>query len=164
MPRVLLILFGLLAACTSHEAARRPASAASEPAGPGAWTRVTTLAALESALRAASESRPIMLDFHAAWCMPCMELEQRTLVDPAVAPELARFTTIQIDVTDDPAGELQALFAAETLPNLQIYAAGSGLGRALADRRPGATLPQPIHRVTRFVAPEELTPLLAAVR
>lgn len=34
MPRVLLILFGLLAACTSHEAARRPASAASEPAGP----------------------------------------------------------------------------------------------------------------------------------
>lgn len=164
MPRAFALLCVLLAACTGHEGDRSPdASAAAVPV-PIVWTHVTTVEQLGSALRAGDSPRPIVIDFHAAWCMPCVELERRTFVDPAVVAELRRFTTIKIDVTQDPDGELQQLFAAETLPNVLIYAHESGLARAIAERRPGVALPRPVHQRTSFVTPDDLLPLLATLR
>jgi thiol:disulfide interchange protein len=51
---------------------------------------------------AREEQRPLFVDFSAAWCNACKELETRTY--PAVAAELHRFVLLRIDATneDDP--------------------------------------------------------------
>jgi thiol:disulfide interchange protein DsbD len=160
MARVLPLLCVVLTACTGHAVPRQSGASAETVV----WTRVTTLAELDAALRAVSEPRPIVIDFHAAWCMPCIELEQATFVDPTVTAEMRRFTAIQIDVTDDTASELRQLFTAETLPNVQVYAADSALGQRITAWRPGSALPRPAEQVTSFVSPAELAPMLAKVR
>jgi thiol:disulfide interchange protein DsbD len=50
---------------------------------------------------AASERRPMIVDFGAAWCAACSELRSRTFADPAVRAEAARFVAVNVDATDD---------------------------------------------------------------
>jgi thioredoxin:protein disulfide reductase len=61
---------------------------------------------LEKALaRASSEKRPMLVDFTAAWCVACKELDKHTFAEPRVGQELGRFVAVKIDATndDDPA-------------------------------------------------------------
>ena len=53
----------------------------------------------EAVGRAADAGQPVMIDFTAAWCLPCDELDSRTFTDPAVRREAARFVTLQVDLT-----------------------------------------------------------------
>jgi thiol:disulfide interchange protein len=162
MSRAVALFALLLAACTAHEDARvEPRREAVAPADTVVWTGVSTRAGLLAALRAAPQPRPVVIVFHAAWAMPSVELERRVFVEPAVAAELRRFTAIKVDVTEDTAAELQTLLGAETVPNIQMFAVDSGLAQALAD---GTSLPRPDRRVTSMIGPEELAPVLAAVR
>jgi thiol:disulfide interchange protein DsbD len=50
---------------------------------------------------AASERRPMIVDFGATWCTACGELRARTFADPAVRAEAARFIAVNVDATDD---------------------------------------------------------------
>lgn len=54
--------------------------------------------------RAEREGRPLLVDFTAAWCGACKELDKVTFSAPSVAPEMARFVTVRVDAThdDDP--------------------------------------------------------------
>jgi thioredoxin:protein disulfide reductase len=68
--------------------------------------------------KAHAEGRPVMLDFAAAWCVPCKELEVRTFADPRVSAELVRFVAAKVDLTEDT-DENEALkkkYQADTLP------------------------------------------------
>ena len=57
-------------------------------------------AGLHQALAAASaESKPVMLDFYADWCIACKELEAFTFTDQQVQTALQNFVLIQSDVT-----------------------------------------------------------------
>ncbi|MES5325886.1 protein-disulfide reductase DsbD [Alcaligenes phenolicus] len=61
------------------------------------FQRVLTLQELEE--RLAKTTRPVMLDFYADWCVSCIEMENFTFSDPAVAQRMAQFDLLQVDVT-----------------------------------------------------------------
>ena len=61
---------------------------------------VRSTAELDEALRqAASEGRPVMLDFYADWCTSCIEMEVRTFADPQVQARVRGALLLQADVT-----------------------------------------------------------------
>lgn len=49
--------------------------------------------------RAASEGRPLMLDFYADWCVSCKVMERHVFRKPEVAARLSRLHLVQADVT-----------------------------------------------------------------
>ena len=49
--------------------------------------------------RARAEHRPVVQDFYADWCVACVELDEKTWVDPAIIAESRRFTPIKMDFT-----------------------------------------------------------------
>lgn len=54
----------------------------------------------EEALAAArAAGRPAVVDFRADWCLPCVEMERTTFVDPEVLRRAEQFAMLQADVT-----------------------------------------------------------------
>lgn len=52
--------------------------------------------------RAAAEQKPIFVDFYAAWCLPCVDMENRTFSnDDLQALLLERFVPIKVDCTQE---------------------------------------------------------------
>ena len=40
-----------------------------------------------------------MIDFYADWCAACVELDEKTWIDPAIIDESQRFVAIKMDFT-----------------------------------------------------------------
>ena len=54
----------------------------------------------ETLYKARVQHRPVILDFYAAWCAPCRELDEATFRDPAVVNAArAGFVMVKIDLT-----------------------------------------------------------------
>ena len=49
--------------------------------------------------QAASDHRPVMLDFYADWCTSCKEMERFTFANTSVKDKLQRFVLLRADVT-----------------------------------------------------------------
>jgi thiol:disulfide interchange protein DsbD len=58
---------------------------------------------------AASQHKPVVIDFFADWCLPCKEFDEKTFADLSVASELNRFVRIKADLTNDKDPAVQAL-------------------------------------------------------
>ena len=83
-----------------RDALRPLAGLGSEPSAPAStikWTRVASLADLET--RLVSPGRPVMLDFYADWCVSCKEMEVFTFTDAKVRSVLDGMLLLQVDVT-----------------------------------------------------------------
>lgn len=134
----------------------------------GAWRTVTTVADLEQALQGATDRQvPVVIDFGATWCPPCLEMEKLTFHDPAIEPELERrFELIKVDVTQETTdtAAIQRAFASETLPSVLVYPSTARLADHLDALRAGQPLPEPTVHVHKFTPAEEFGPLIAGVR
>jgi thiol:disulfide interchange protein DsbD len=75
--------------------------------------------------RASSEHKPLLVDFGAAWCGACKELEEKTFPDARVRAEASRFVALHVDATDDDDAAVAAIRrkygATEGLPVVLLF-------------------------------------------
>jgi thioredoxin:protein disulfide reductase len=101
--------------------------------------------------RAQRENRPMLVDFGAAWCAACKELDKVTFSSPLVAPEMARFVNVRVDATnaDDPNVEAAlASFKVRGLPTVVLF---DSTGKEAA-------------RYNDFIPPERFLPAIRAIQ
>jgi len=95
------------------------------------------------------QNRPVALDFYAAWCVPCLQMERYTFSDPRVVREMDRFIRLKADVTDmksDLSQKILKKYGIQSLPVLLFF--------------DGSTEEIPDSRVEGFLEPDELLFLL----
>jgi thiol:disulfide interchange protein DsbD len=133
----------------------------------GAWRQVETQADLEQALLAAEERRlPVVIDFGAAWCPTCVELERLTFHDPTVEPVLTgRFELIKIDLTNiaDAESAIQKAFHSKNLPSVLLYPSTIRWRDVLSVARGSGPMPSPVVHIRDFVGASEFVQMLAAI-
>jgi thioredoxin:protein disulfide reductase len=71
---------------------------ASKPSRTLSWESLSVDEARQKAL---AEKRPLLIDFTAAWCGACKELDKHTFSEDGVAQEAGRFVAIKVDATND---------------------------------------------------------------
>ena len=84
------------------------------------WEPIGLDAAREKARR---EQRPLLVDFTAAWCGACKELDKLTFSEPRVATEAGRFVAVKVDATNAEDPKVEAAmeqFAVVGLPTVVV--------------------------------------------
>jgi len=89
-----------------------------ETESPIAWVPFSD----EALAHATAAGRPVLLDFEAAWCLPCREMERTTFRDPAVVRSAADFVMVKVDVTteDERSSALTGRFGVAGVPTLVL--------------------------------------------
>jgi len=74
--------------------------------------------------QAQSSGKPLLVDFMADWCLPCQEMDVKVFGRPDVAPTLAEFILLRVDLSkeneDEALAAVKARYQVETLPAIRI--------------------------------------------
>jgi thiol:disulfide interchange protein DsbD len=100
--------------------------------------------------RAQRESRPLLVDFGAAWCVACKELDKVTFSAPDVASEMAHFVNVKVDATNDDDPKIEATLASYKVRGLPTVVIFDSHGKEAA-------------RFNDFVPPERFLPAIKAI-
>jgi thiol:disulfide interchange protein DsbD len=93
----------------------------SKPSRTLAWEHSGVASAKQ---KAAAEKRPLLVDFTAAWCGACKELDRHTFSEPDVAAEAGRFVAVKVDATNDEDPDVTAAMQEHKvvgLPTVLVY-------------------------------------------
>jgi len=96
-------------------------AAALKPSLTLSWEKTDYVLARE---KARTEARPLLVDFTAAWCVSCKELEKVTFSHDAVEREAGRFVAVRVDATDDEDPKVEkalAEFRVKGLPTVILF-------------------------------------------
>ena len=100
--------------------------------------------------RAQRENRPMLVDFGAAWCAACKELDKVTFSSPTVASEMSRFVNVKVDATNDDDPKISATLASFKVVGLPTVVLFDSHGKEAA-------------RYNDFVPPERFLPAIRAI-
>ena len=94
--------------------------------------------------RARQEGKPVLLEFYADWCVPCVELEEHTFSNEGVINSTWSFVRVRVDMSDYESPEsarLREEFGVTGVPEMLFLDAR---GNELRDQR-----------IIGFVGPED---------
>jgi len=100
--------------------------------------------------RALRENRPMLVDFGAAWCAACKELDKVTFSAPDVATEMSRFVNVKVDATNDDDPKISATLASFKVVGLPTVVLFDSHGKEAA-------------RYNDFVPPDRFLPAIRGI-
>ncbi len=81
--------------------------------------------------RARQENKPLVIDFYADWCAPCLKMLKTTMPDPQVAALLRKCVFLKVDTDTHP--DLARNFGVVGLPDIRFLAPDGTEIRRLQD-------------------------------
>ncbi len=92
-----------------------------EPAAPKEIQWITSEP--EGLALARQAQKPIMIDFYADWCLPCVKMDRETFTDPRVISQLGRFVSIRVDLTEstEEGTRLTEKYSVAVIPTIAFF-------------------------------------------